>query len=67
MQEIFADGYAAGLSRSDGYAAGLRRSVNMTIRKLTGLKIEDYQIIIERLLPIMFWGYLDDVVWMVFA
>jgi hypothetical protein len=57
MQEIF----------TNGYAAGLRRSVNMMTRKLTGLKIEDYQIIIERLLPIMFPGYLDDVVWMVFA
>jgi hypothetical protein len=45
----------------DGYAAGLRQSVNMTTRKLNGLKSHDYHIIImERLLPVMFRGYFDD-------
>jgi hypothetical protein len=49
------------------YAAGLRRYVNMTTEKLIGLKRHDYHIILERLLPIMFRGYLDDAVWMVFT
>jgi hypothetical protein len=48
------------------YAASLRRSVNMTTGKLIGLKRHDYHIILERILPIMFQGYLDDAVWMVF-
>jgi hypothetical protein len=54
-----------GLQFSDGYAAGLRQFVNMTTGKLIGLKSHNYHIIMERLLPVMFWGYLDDVVWMV--
>jgi hypothetical protein len=49
----------------DGYVVGLRRSVNVTTGKLTGLKSHDYHIIMERLLPVIFRGYLDDVVWMV--
>jgi hypothetical protein len=56
-----------GLKFPDGYAAGLRRSVNMTARNLTGLKSHDYHIIMDRLLPVMFRGYFDDVVWMVLA
>jgi hypothetical protein len=55
-----------GLKFPDGYAAGLRRSVNMMTWKLIGLKSHDYQIM-ERLLPVMFWGYFNDVVWMVLA
>jgi hypothetical protein len=51
----------------NGYAAGLRRSVNMMTGKLIGLKSHDYHIIMERLLPIMFWGYFDDVVWLMLA
>jgi hypothetical protein len=54
-----------GLKLPDGYADGLRWSVNMMTWKLTGLKSHDYHIIMERLLPVMFWGYFDDVVWMV--
>jgi hypothetical protein len=42
-------------------------AVNLTIRKLIGLRSHDYRIIMERLLLVMFWGYLDDVVWMVLA
>jgi hypothetical protein len=56
-----------GLKFPDGYATGLRRPVNMATRKLIGLKSHDYHIIVERLLPIMFQGYFDDVVWMVLA
>jgi hypothetical protein len=51
-----------GFKFSDGYAAGLRRSMNMAIEKLIGLKSQDYHIIMERLLPIMFRGYFDDAV-----
>jgi hypothetical protein len=50
----------------DGYAAGLRRSMNVTTEKLTGLT-EDCHIIMERLLYVMFQGYLDDVMWKVLA
>ena len=51
----------------DGYAAGLRRVVNVKTGKLNGLKSHDYHIIMERLLPIMFRGYLNDDVWRVLA
>jgi hypothetical protein len=39
--------------------------VNMTTRKLIGLKSQDYHIIMERILPVIFWGYFDNVVQMV--
>jgi hypothetical protein len=39
--------------------------MNVTTGKLTVLKSHDYHIIMERLLPIMFRGYLDHVVLMV--
>jgi hypothetical protein len=55
------------LKFSYGYTAGLRRSVNMTTGKLIGLKSHDYHIIMKRLLPIIFWGYFNDVVLMVLA
>jgi hypothetical protein len=51
----------------DGYATVLRRSMNMAIGKLIGLKSHDYHIIMERLLPVMFWGYFDDAKWTVLA
>jgi hypothetical protein len=51
----------------DGYAVGMRRYVNVTTGKLTGVKSHDYHIIMERFLPIVFWGYLDNAVWMVLA
>jgi hypothetical protein len=54
-----------GLKFLDGYAAGLRRFMNMTIGKLIGLRSHDYHIIMERLMPVMFQSYFDDVVWMV--
>jgi hypothetical protein len=52
-----------GLKFPDDYAAGLRRSMNVMTRKLTRLKCHDYHIIMERLRPVMVWGYLDDLVW----
>jgi hypothetical protein len=39
--------------------------MNMITGKLIRLKSHDYHIIMKRLLPDLFWGYLDDVVWMV--
>jgi hypothetical protein len=51
----------------DCYTVGLRRSMNLMTKMLTRLKSQDYHIIMERLLPVMFRGYLDDVVWKVLA
>jgi hypothetical protein len=51
----------------DGYAASFRRAVNLDTGKLSGVKSHDYQIFMERLLPVMFRGYLDDDVWMALA
>jgi hypothetical protein len=56
-----------GLKFPDGYTAGLRRSVNMMIGKLIELKSHDYYIIMERLMPVMFWGYFDVALRMVLA
>jgi hypothetical protein len=39
--------------------------VNMTTRKLIGLKSQDYHIIMERILSVIFWGYFDNAVQMV--
>jgi hypothetical protein len=54
------------LKFSDGYVAGFRRVVNMKTMKLNGLKSHDYHILMKRLLPVMFHGYLNDDVWMTF-
>ena len=51
----------------DGYAASLKRAVNVKTGKLNGLKSHDYHIIMERLLPVMFRGYLNDDVWSALA
>jgi hypothetical protein len=51
----------------DGYTTGFRRAVNLDTRKLSGVKSHDYQILMERLLPVMFHRYLDDDVWMALA
>jgi hypothetical protein len=56
-----------GLKFPDGYATGLKQSVNLMAEKLIGLKNHDYSIIMEILVSVMFWGYFDDVVWMVLA
>jgi hypothetical protein len=56
-----------GLKLPDGYVVGLRRSVNMAIVKLIGLKSHDYDIVMERLLPVIFRGCFDDAIWMVLA
>jgi hypothetical protein len=41
----------------DGYTAGFRRYVNLKTGKFFGLKSHDYHIIMERLLPVMFRGF----------
>jgi hypothetical protein len=51
------------LKFTDGYVAGLKRAINMKAQKSSGLKSHDFQIIMERLLPIMFHGYAEDDVW----
>jgi hypothetical protein len=51
------------LKFTDGYAAGFKRVVNMEIGKINGLKRHDYHIFMERLLLVMFHGYLNDDVW----
>jgi hypothetical protein len=51
----------------NGYAAGFWRVVNLDTGKLSGVKSHDYHIFMERLLPVMFHGYLDNDVWMALA
>jgi hypothetical protein len=51
----------------DGYAAGFRRAVNLDTGKLSGVKSHDYHIFMERLLSVMFRGYMDDDVWTALA
>jgi hypothetical protein len=46
---------------------GFRRAVNLGTEKLSGVKCHDYHIFMERLLPVMFHGYLDDDVWTTLA
>jgi hypothetical protein len=50
-----------------GYATSFRRAVNLDTRKLSGVKSHDYHIFMERLIPTMFHGYLDDNVWTTLA
>jgi hypothetical protein len=51
----------------DGYAAGFRRAMNLEAGKLSGVKSHDYHIFMERLLPVIFPGYLNDDVWKALA
>jgi hypothetical protein len=51
----------------DGYAAGFRRAVNLESGKLSGVKSQDYHIFMEKLLPVIFHGYLDDYIWTALA
>jgi hypothetical protein len=51
----------------DGYATGFRRLVNLDTGKLSGVKSHDYHIFMERLLPVIFRGYLNDDVWTTLA
>jgi hypothetical protein len=51
----------------DGYTVGFRRAVNLKSGQLSGLKSHDYHIFMERLLPVMFLGYLNVDVWKALA
>jgi hypothetical protein len=51
----------------DGYVAGFRRSVNLETGKFSGLKSHDYHIIMERLLRVMFHGFVKIDVWKALA
>jgi hypothetical protein len=55
------------LKFSDGYAADFRRAVNLESGKLSRVKSHDYHIFMERLIPVIFRGYLDDDVWTMLA
>jgi hypothetical protein len=41
--------------------------VNLELEKLSGVKSHDYHIFMERLIPVIFCGYLDDDVWTALA
>ena len=51
----------------DRYATNIKRVVNLLTGLLNGLKSHDYHIIMERLLPVMLRGYVDDELWRAFA
>jgi hypothetical protein len=51
----------------NGYAVDFRRSMNLKTMNMKGLKSHDFQIIIERLVSIIFRGYVSDVVWKTLA
>jgi hypothetical protein len=51
----------------DSYAANIRRGVNLSQKKILGLKSHDYHIFIERLLPVAFRGFLPENIWQCLA
>jgi hypothetical protein len=51
----------------DGYVVGFRRVINLDTGKLSRVKSHDYHIFMERRIPVMFRGYLDDDVWTALA
>jgi hypothetical protein len=51
----------------DSYIAGFKRAIHLEIRKINGLKSRDYHIFMERLLYVIFHGYLNDDVWAALA
>jgi hypothetical protein len=50
------------LKFTDGYTVDFRRAANLDSGKLSAVKSHDYHIFMERLLPVMFHGYLNNVV-----
>ena len=51
----------------DGYAANLRRGVSMEQLKIHGMKSHDHHIFMERLLPVMIRGFVNNDVWELLA
>jgi hypothetical protein len=46
-----------------GYVVGLKRAVNLKMEKPTRLKSHDFHILMERIIPVMFRGYMPDTMW----
>jgi hypothetical protein len=51
----------------DGYAMGLKRAVNLKMGKLTRLRSHDFHILMERIISVMFHGYMPDAMWQAIA
>ena len=51
----------------DRYAADIKRVVNLDTGRLNGLKSHDYHIMMERLILVMFRGYLNADLWKMLA
>ena len=51
----------------DGYAANIMRGVNLVGLRIGGLKSHDYHVWIERIMPVMFRGYIQEDIWLVLA
>jgi hypothetical protein len=47
----------------DSYAANIRHGVNLSQKKIVGLKSHDYHIFIERILPVAFHEFLPENIW----
>jgi hypothetical protein len=51
----------------DGYAANWMRGANLETLRVHGLKSHDYHVWLERIMPIMIRGYVDEETWLVLA
>jgi hypothetical protein len=51
----------------DRYASNIKQVINVSTGKLNELKSQDYHIIIERLMLVIFSGYFDADLWKIFA
>jgi hypothetical protein len=51
----------------DGYAANWMRGANLETLRVHGLKSHDYHVWLERIMPIMIRGYVDEQTWLVLA
>ena len=51
----------------DGYAANWTRCVNLETQRVGGLKSHDYHVWIERIMPVMIRGYVDEETWRILA
>ena len=51
----------------DGYAANIMRGVNLSTLRITGIKSHDYHVWLERVMPVMIRGYVDEDIWLVLA
>jgi hypothetical protein len=51
----------------DGYAANWVRCVNLDTQRVVGLKSHDYHVWIERIMPVMIRGYVDEETWRILS